>query len=93
VFGWGVGGIEAQAALLGRTLSIASPEIIGVELLGRPSEHIAAANVALALTARSRLVIRMHFAAQSRCHLSRNKIGGNCGCQYFVPYIYTKVRW
>jgi aconitate hydratase len=54
VLGWGVGGIEAQAALLGRTLSIASPEIIGVELLGRPSEHIAAADLALALTARLR---------------------------------------
>jgi aconitate hydratase len=54
VVGWGVGGIEAQAALLGRTLSIASPEIIGVELLGRPSEHIAATDLALALTARLR---------------------------------------
>jgi aconitate hydratase len=54
VLGWGVGGIEAQAALLGRTLSMASPEIIGVELLGRPSEHIAATDLALALTARLR---------------------------------------
>jgi aconitate hydratase len=54
VLGWGVGGIEAQAALLGRTLSIASPEIIGVELVGRPSEHIAATDLALALTARLR---------------------------------------
>jgi aconitate hydratase len=54
VLGWGVGGIEAQAALLGRALSIASPEIIGVELLGRPSEHIAATDLALALTARLR---------------------------------------
>jgi aconitate hydratase len=54
VLGWGVGGIEAQAALLGRALSIASPEIIGVELLGRPSGDIAATDLALALTARLR---------------------------------------
>jgi aconitate hydratase len=54
VVGWGVGGIEAESALLGRPVAIASPEIIGVELVGRPGPGIFASDLALDLTARLR---------------------------------------
>ena len=34
VLGWGVGGIEAEAAMLGQTLSMPMPAVVGVELMG-----------------------------------------------------------
>ena len=33
VLGWGVGGIEAEAAMLGRALDIVLPEVVGVRLV------------------------------------------------------------
>ncbi|MBV9840036.1 MAG: aconitate hydratase AcnA [Sphingomonadaceae bacterium] len=54
VLGWGVGGIEAEAALLGQPLSFAAPEVIGVELSGTPRPGIYGADLALAITARLR---------------------------------------
>ena len=35
VLGWGVGGIEAEAVMLGRPLSMLIPEVIGLELSGQ----------------------------------------------------------
>ena len=34
VLGWGVGGIEAEAAMLGQPISMLIPEVVGVELKG-----------------------------------------------------------
>lgn len=50
ILGWGVGGIEAQATLLGDLQCIPIPEIIGVELLGRVPPGATTADVALCLT-------------------------------------------
>ncbi|MED3661865.1 aconitate hydratase AcnA [Ureibacillus sp. FSL K6-8385] len=50
VLGWGVGGIEAEAAMLGLPISIAMPEVIGVEIKGRPKEGVTATDIALTLT-------------------------------------------
>ena len=35
VLGWGVGGIEAEAAMLGQPISMLIPEVVGVELKGK----------------------------------------------------------
>ena len=35
VVGWGVGGIEAEAAMLGQPVSMLIPEVVGFELTGR----------------------------------------------------------
>ena len=35
VLGWGVGGIEAEAAMLGQPISMFIPEVIGVKLTGK----------------------------------------------------------
>jgi len=40
VLGWGVGGIEAEAAMLGQPISMLIPEVIGVKLRGRLQEGI-----------------------------------------------------
>jgi aconitase (EC 4.2.1.3) len=37
VVGWGVGGVEAEAALLGQPIAVLPPQVVGVNLYGKPS--------------------------------------------------------
>ena len=59
VLGWGVGGLDAEAAMLGRPLSILVPPVIGVRLEGSPGSRITATDLVLSLTEvlRSRNVV------------------------------------
>jgi len=50
VVGWGVGGIEAEAAMLGQPLVIVAPEVVGVRLHGRLSEGVTATDLVLTVT-------------------------------------------
>ncbi len=50
VLGWGVGGIEAEAAMLGQPLSMLIPEVIGVKLSGKLSPGATATDLVLAVT-------------------------------------------
>ncbi len=50
VLGWGVGGIEAEAAMLGQPISMLIPEVIGVRLSGRLPEGVTATDLVLTLT-------------------------------------------
>lgn len=50
VLGWGVGGIEAEAAMLGQPVSMLIPEVIGVKLQGKLAEGITATDLVLAVT-------------------------------------------
>ncbi|MDP3558983.1 MAG: aconitate hydratase AcnA [Legionellaceae bacterium] len=50
VLGWGVGGIEAEAAMLGQPISMLIPEVIGFELQGKLSEGITATDLVLTIT-------------------------------------------
>ncbi len=50
VLGWGVGGIEAEAAMLGKALTIQRPEIVGVYLSGNLPAGYIATDIALLLT-------------------------------------------
>ena len=47
VLGWGVGGIEAEAAMLGQPVSMLIPEVVGFKLVGRMSEGITATDLVL----------------------------------------------
>jgi aconitate hydratase len=47
VLGWGVGGIEAEAAMLGQPISMLIPEVIGFKLSGRVNEGITATDLVL----------------------------------------------
>lgn len=47
VLGWGVGGIEAEAAMLGQPISMLLPEVIGFELTGALSEGATATDLVL----------------------------------------------
>ncbi len=50
VLGWGVGGIEAEAAMLGQPLSMVLPEVIGFKLTGRMKEGLTATDLVLTVT-------------------------------------------
>ena len=50
VFGWGVGGIEAEAAMLGQPLSMLIPQVIGFKLHGRLHEGATATDLVLTVT-------------------------------------------
>jgi len=50
VVGWGVGGIEAEAAMLGQPVSLQTPEVIGVELEGHLQEGVTATDLTLRIT-------------------------------------------
>ena len=50
VLGWGVGGIEAEAAMLGQPVSMLIPEVIGFKLTGKLHEGITATDLVLTVT-------------------------------------------
>jgi aconitate hydratase len=50
VLGWGVGGIEAEAAMLGQPLSMVLPEVIGFKLTGKLKEAVTATDLVLTVT-------------------------------------------
>ena len=50
VLGWGVGGIEAEAGMLGQPVSMLIPEVIGFKLEGTPKEGVTATDVVLTVT-------------------------------------------
>ncbi|HPW64726.1 MAG TPA: aconitate hydratase AcnA, partial [Candidatus Omnitrophota bacterium] len=50
VLGWGVGGIEAEAAMLGQPVSMLIPEVIGFKLTGKTREGVTITDVVLTVT-------------------------------------------
>lgn len=50
VLGWGVGGIEAEAAMLGQPVSMLIPEVVGFKLTGTMAEGITATDLVLTVT-------------------------------------------
>jgi len=50
VLGWGVGGIEAEAVILGQPYYMNIPEVVGVKLIGEPQDGITATDVVLRIT-------------------------------------------
>ena len=56
VVGWGVGGIEAEAAMLGQPISMLIPEVVGFRLVDRLPEGATATDLVLTITERLRKV-------------------------------------
>jgi len=50
VLGWGVGGIEAEAALLGQSSSLLIPQVVGFRLTGQPAAGTTATDLVLTIT-------------------------------------------
>jgi len=54
VLGWGVGGIEAEAAMLGQPVSMLIPEVVGVKFTGKLSGGVTATDLVLTVTQKLR---------------------------------------
>ncbi len=54
VLGWGVGGIEAEAVMLGQPISMQLPKVVGVKLSGKLKEGLTATDLVLNITERLR---------------------------------------
>src|SRR5207302_8468812 len=50
VLGWGVGGIEAEAAMLGQPMSMLIPQVLGFEMYGELPEGATATDLVLTVT-------------------------------------------
>ncbi|HAT2904990.1 TPA: aconitate hydratase AcnA [Serratia marcescens] len=50
ILGWGVGGIEAEAAMLGQPVSMLIPDVVGFKLIGKLREGITATDLVLTVT-------------------------------------------
>jgi aconitate hydratase len=50
ILGWGVGGIEAEAAMLGQPISLLTPDVIGFEITGELREGVTATDLVLTIT-------------------------------------------
>jgi len=50
ILGWGVGGIEAEAAMLGQPISMIIPEVVGFRMTGRLNEGVTATDLVLTVT-------------------------------------------
>ena len=74
VLGWGVGGIEAEAAMLGQPVSMLIPEVIGFEVKGELNDGVTATDLVLTVTQmlRSRGVVGkfVEFYGDGLDHLS-----------------------
>ena len=84
VLGWGVGGIEAEAAMLGQPISMLIPEVIGFKLTGKLPAGATATDLVLVVT--EMLLIAM--AVIWGCNFTVNKYG----TQVLEPLVYTTIR-
>ncbi|KMZ91269.1 aconitate hydratase, putative [Plasmodium vivax] len=50
ILGWGVGGIEAEATMLGLPISMTLPEVVGINVVGKLSDHLLSTDVVLYIT-------------------------------------------
>ncbi len=50
VLGWGVGGIEAEAAMLGQPMDLVAPDVVGFKLYGELQEGVTATDLTLTIT-------------------------------------------
>uniref|UniRef100_A0A8U8BVA0 Cytoplasmic aconitate hydratase n=1 Tax=Geospiza parvula TaxID=87175 RepID=A0A8U8BVA0_GEOPR len=56
VLGWGVGGIEAEAVMLGQPISMVLPEVVGYKLVGNPQPLVTSTDIVLTITKHLRQV-------------------------------------
>lgn len=50
VLGWGVGGIEAEAVLLGQSIPMLIPQVVGFEIIGKKNDSITTTDIVLTIT-------------------------------------------
>jgi aconitate hydratase len=82
VLGWGVGGIEAEAAMLGQPVSMLIPLVVGVKLTGRLREGATATDLVLTITE----MLRKHGVVGKFVHLR------HLSCRQRKPEVFETHR-
>lgn len=59
VLGWGVGGIEAEAVMLGHSISMLLPQVVGYKLYGELNQYVTSTDLVLTITKVSRLFLTL----------------------------------
>jgi len=104
VLGWGVGGIEAEAVMLGQPIYMLLPDVIGFEMTGKPKPGVTATDLVLAVTEilRENNVVGkfVEFVGEGLKHMSLPdratisnmcpEYGGTCG---FFPIDETTLKY
>lgn len=73
VLGWGVGGIEAEAVMLGHSISMLLPQVVGYKLYGELNQYVTSTDLVLTITKVSKNInyTRIYFL----CHMPPEKMG------------------
>ena len=74
VLGWGVGGIEAEAAMLGQPVSMLIPQVVGFKLSGTLPEGATATDLVLTVTQ----MLRKEGRRRQVCRVLRRRPRGDC---------------
>jgi aconitate hydratase len=88
VLGWGVGGIEAEAAMLGQPMSMLIPQVLGVELHGELPEGATATDLVLTVTEMLRakgvvgMFVEFHGAGLEKLPLADRATIGNMSPEF-----------
>jgi len=97
VVGWGVGGIEAQAAMLGQSLSMLVPPVVGVALTGALPEGATATDLVLTIVERMRAhgvvgkFVEFHGAGLDSLPLADRATISNMAPEYGATCVYFPI--
>ncbi len=97
VVGWGVGGIEAQAAMLGQPISMLVPPVVGVELTGALPEGATATDLVLTIVQRLRAhgvvgkFVEFHGAGLDALALADRATISNMAPEYGATCVYFPI--
>ena len=97
VVGWGVGGIEAQAAMLGQPISMLVPPVVGVELTGQLPEGATATDLVLTIVERLRKhgvvgkFVEFHGAGLDALALADRATISNMAPEYGATCVYFPI--
>ncbi|MPY76333.1 MAG: aconitate hydratase AcnA [Alphaproteobacteria bacterium] len=97
VVGWGVGGIEAQAAMLGQPISMLVPPVVGVELTGIMPEGATATDLVLTIAQRLRQhgvvgkFVEFHGAGLDALALADRATISNMAPEYGATCVYFPI--
>jgi aconitate hydratase len=97
VVGWGVGGIEAQAAMLGQPISMLVPPVVGVELTGALPEGATATDLVLTIAERLRAhgvvgkFVEFHGAGLDALALADRATISNMAPEYGATCVYFPI--
>jgi aconitate hydratase len=97
VLGWGIGGLEAEAIMLGEASAVNVPRVIGLEITGAPSDAVTATDMALAVAEKLRAVgvvdcfVELFGAGYSRLSVGDRNTIANMAPEYGATSVFCPV--